>query len=97
MVKFENIRVDGMYIYAHEVDMMEDVSCNIRLHVENEDYYAYGMLTVAMIRALWNLQSRYIESWFTGCRGYCLGLEGYGCLTSFILREVSRFLEIYCT
>ena len=61
MVKFENIRVEGKYIYAHETDMMEDVYCNIRSHVENEEYYTDGRMTVAMIRALWNLQSRYSE------------------------------------
>lgn len=58
MVKFENIRVEGMYIYAHEIDMMTGVSCDVKLHVRNEEYSYNCQMTGSMIRALWNLQSR---------------------------------------
>lgn len=58
MVRFDNIKVKGNYIYAIETDMMQNVSCRIKLHVTNDEYYHEGVMTGSMIKALWNLQSR---------------------------------------
>ena len=56
VVEFYNILVIGQYIFAVEHDMMNDVTCRIKLHVSKDRYYADGELTGEMIRALWGLQ-----------------------------------------
>lgn len=42
MVRFDNIKIEGNYIYAIETYMMQNVSCKVKLHVTNEEYYHDG-------------------------------------------------------
>lgn len=56
MVEFLNIRIEGEYIYAVEHDMVNNVTCNIKLHLTKEEYYSDGELTGEMIRAFWGLR-----------------------------------------
>lgn len=58
VVEFYNILVIGQYILAVEHDMMNDVTCRIKLHVSKDRYYADGELTGEMIKALWGLQGK---------------------------------------
>lgn len=58
VVEFYNILVIGQYIFAVEHDMMNDVTCRIKLHVSKDRYYADGELTGEMIKALWVLQGK---------------------------------------
>lgn len=58
VVEFYNILVIGKYIFAVEHDMMNDVTCRIKLHVSKDRYYADGELTGEMIKALWVLQGK---------------------------------------
>lgn len=58
VVEFYNILVIGQYILAVEHDMMNDVTCRIKLHVSKDRYYADGELTGEMIKALWVLQGK---------------------------------------
>lgn len=58
VVEFYNILVIGHYIFAVEHDMMNDVTCRIKLHVSKDRYYADGELTGEMIKALWVLQGK---------------------------------------
>ena len=58
VVEFYNIIVIGQYIFAVEHDMMNDVTCRIKLHVSKDRYYADGELTGEMIKALWVLQGK---------------------------------------
>lgn len=58
VVEFYNILVIGQYIFAVEHDMVNDVTCRIKLHVSKDRYYADGELTGEMIKALWVLQGK---------------------------------------
>lgn len=58
VVEFYNILVIGKYIFAVEHDMVNDVTCRIKLHVSKDRYYADGELTGEMIKALWVLQGK---------------------------------------
>lgn len=63
MVKFENIRVSGEYIYALETDLLSGESCKIKLHISKEEYECEGNLSSNyMVKALWCLQRRLREN-----------------------------------
>lgn len=60
MVEFTSIRIEGDYIYANEKDLMTGETSSVKIHVQNDEYYANPpLVAMDMRKAIWCLQSRY--------------------------------------